>query len=633
MRSSHTATAIGSSLVLAAFAAAPAHADVTNAAYISNGVFDYRVVHMPDLDQRRNGLSNSGANHCVPTSTINLFCYAANHGYPFIEPGAANWQSNSNYSAATNAIHDMGVEMGTSGTSGTNGSGTNNGLTYWANHYGSGLISTFRKSKNNSYTPTVAKMAHLACQGWIVSFAYGRYDVVGSVNGIPVLSRDGGHAVTFNRGLRYSGEYILRYRDPNNDSSLSTQSTFEQKEVHPVAYTANFGGIDFRTMNAIAYPSSDGKVRLVDSYWGIRPTYAYSFANSSSLLGGGGGTIRLLDPTPMEGSVNLSLPSISISSFSTLVDLALHPDLTDGLVLVRSIFVGQPTLLRKLDLFTGEMTTLADAPEDLVELAPSREGFIYSFDALGKLFRLDSEGVIDLATSAVPLPTSVFFDDGTDTLRLLSISQRRIAKYSKTLGSIENFFISESIPLSGDGSVRVDPTTGKSWFKTDGSPLLYNIQVGAAGPTVSTITPPTIPGGVRTFQFGNNGELLLMGDGSVKVMKKTDPTTWVLDPTSPFNNLPGGSKLVLVRNSTNEDPAVHDSFAWRSLPSDQVLPIGVDRPDCDADLNGDDVVNGADLGLLLGAWGTVRGAADLNQDGTVNGADLGLLLGAWGNCL
>ena len=49
-----------------------------------------------------------------------------------------------------------------------------------------------------------------------------------------------------------------------------------------------------------------------------------------------------------------------------------------------------------------------------------------------------------------------------------------------------------------------------------------------------------------------------------------------------------------------------------------------------ADLNGDGVVDGADLGLLLGAWGTSGPAADLNEDGTVDGADLGLLLGAWG---
>lgn len=47
------------------------------------------------------------------------------------------------------------------------------------------------------------------------------------------------------------------------------------------------------------------------------------------------------------------------------------------------------------------------------------------------------------------------------------------------------------------------------------------------------------------------------------------------------------------------------------------------------DLNLDGVVDGADLGLLLGAWDTTSAFADLNADGTVDGADLGLLLGAW----
>ncbi|MBL9140359.1 MAG: VCBS repeat-containing protein [Phycisphaerae bacterium] len=46
------------------------------------------------------------------------------------------------------------------------------------------------------------------------------------------------------------------------------------------------------------------------------------------------------------------------------------------------------------------------------------------------------------------------------------------------------------------------------------------------------------------------------------------------------------------------------------------------------DLNGDGVVSGADLGLLLGNWGN-PGTGDLNGDGTVDGADLGGLLSAW----
>ncbi len=46
------------------------------------------------------------------------------------------------------------------------------------------------------------------------------------------------------------------------------------------------------------------------------------------------------------------------------------------------------------------------------------------------------------------------------------------------------------------------------------------------------------------------------------------------------------------------------------------------------DLNGDGIVNGADLATLLANWG-LGGAADLSGDGIVNGADLATLLANW----
>ena len=49
------------------------------------------------------------------------------------------------------------------------------------------------------------------------------------------------------------------------------------------------------------------------------------------------------------------------------------------------------------------------------------------------------------------------------------------------------------------------------------------------------------------------------------------------------------------------------------------------------DLDGNGTVNGADLAILLGAWGACEGCpADLDANGQVNGADLAVLLGAWG---
>ena len=48
------------------------------------------------------------------------------------------------------------------------------------------------------------------------------------------------------------------------------------------------------------------------------------------------------------------------------------------------------------------------------------------------------------------------------------------------------------------------------------------------------------------------------------------------------------------------------------------------------DVNGDGIVDGADLARVLGAWGTNAAGADLNGDGTVNGADLAIVLANWG---
>lgn len=50
----------------------------------------------------------------------------------------------------------------------------------------------------------------------------------------------------------------------------------------------------------------------------------------------------------------------------------------------------------------------------------------------------------------------------------------------------------------------------------------------------------------------------------------------------------------------------------------------------DPDLDGNGIVGGGDLGLLLVAWGSEDARADLDGNGLVDGPDLGLLLAAWG---
>ena len=86
------------------------------------------------------------------------------------------------------------------------------------------------------------------------------------------------------------------------------------------------------------------------------------------------------------------------------------------------------------------------------------------------------------------------------------------------------------------------------------------------------------------------------------------------------------------------------TFAWGYLISDaqQFNQCGIiatfrpgstsNCPECQADLDGNCEVDGADLSLVLGAWATDNASADFDGSGTVDGADLAIVLGNWGPC-
>jgi hypothetical protein len=84
-----------------------------------------------------------------------------------------------------------------------------------------------------------------------------------------------------------------------------------------------------------------------------------------------------------------------------------------------------------------------------------------------------------------------------------------------------------------------------------------------------------------------------------------------------LKGLAAGSYLLAVTRNDAVNIASSATLAWMVEPQ-AIL----------GDLNGDWLVNGADLGIMLGNWG-LPGITDLDNNGTTNGADLGILLGAW----
>ena len=69
---------------------------------------------------------------------------------------------------------------------------------------------------------------------------------------------------------------------------------------------------------------------------------------------------------------------------------------------------------------------------------------------------------------------------------------------------------------------------------------------------------------------------------------------------------------------------------WHDMGGNSILLECL--PPCPGDLNGDGIVDGADLSALLGDWNQAGSAADIDGDGLVDGFDLTLLLGSWGLC-
>ena len=110
-----------------------------------------------------------------------------------------------------------------------------------------------------------------------------------------------------------------------------------------------------------------------------------------------------------------------------------------------------------------------------------------------------------------------------------------------------------------------------------------------------------------------------------------DPTTYepILPPGVTFADVLAGVDAITF---TTLEPGYFFGFTDFDLRLDN---IAIDRIATNpADLNGDGVVNGADLSILLAAWGAcppkAACPADLDGNGAVDGADLATLLAAWG---
>lgn len=240
---------------------------------------------------------------------------------------------------------------------------------------------------------------------------------------------------------------------------------------------------------------------------------------------------------------------------------------------------------------------------------------VYRFDRLTGESRIASPGLIDDTPSIIAYDAQIT-DDGRFVL-FLAVTPEPIVAGPTPIGAQVYCCevatgVTTMVSVGEDGELANAPI--ESFAMTSDARFV-------AMTSKATTLTPAAPGN------GNGRTHLVRRDRltgrNLHVSEVTDGST-----VQPFNKdvLPpvaiakSGGRIAFVTPASNVlplDTGNHNDVFVAVLPTP---PLG--------DLDGDGVVDAADLGILLGAWGT-DDRYDLDGDGAVGASDLAILLGAW----
>ncbi len=223
---------------------------------------------------------------------------------------------------------------------------------------------------------------------------------------------------------------------------------------------------------------------------------------------------------------------------------------------------------------------------------------------------------------------------GTSAITPLSAAeQSALASFVRNGGSA--ILLTDNDTFAGPAS---DPANQSlvDWLGIDvvgtGAPWPQTATVAA--PAASPITSGPF-GTVTTWNVGWTGWFGSLPASAIS-LATVNQTGLAGLVTVPRHTLAACSGLVVVSADVT---TFSDGFFTAAAGSKAILLNAlalVDQPSCIAglcgDIDADGTVSAADLGILLGAWGTSEAIADLDADGAVTAADLAILLGNWGAC-
>ena len=214
------------------------------------------------------------------------------------------------------------------------------------------------------------------------------------------------------------------------------------------------------------------------------------------------------------------------------------------------------------------------------------------------------------------------------TSMLLTYSTFRTVQPSSTFIGLTNVDVPvDSGSLTTATAAQSGAAIGVATPNTDGTfafAVTVPVTISVAGTALGqpfTSTSPAAMALTGTFSIVGNA-ISLTSQGAInETVPVPAPPPLVSAPFDLPTIIPAGQVAHLLISGT------FANGSSTTVGSSSLVMNGVPVPII-GDINGDGVVNGFDLGLLLSGWGQ-PGPTDLNNDGITNGFDLGVLLTNW----
>jgi hypothetical protein len=225
------------------------------------------------------------------------------------------------------------------------------------------------------------------------------------------------------------------------------------------------------------------------------------------------------------------------------------------------------------------------------------------------------------------------FDESVDALA--DVLVRGGTAFASAEAAQASSLATSVLAASGSFSSVAGMPSGASVFTETFNTYTAQFQVDASGPVLLNLHGFMVGGPTGSFQRSIVKVFLNKVGGTLfSATTETFAPGAMVELDELIEVEPGAYSLHIIGTSAISDlPGPGDTLPKTVMQGgfDINLSIGGTGPD----LNGDGIVDGLDLGLLLGAWGACPAAdhhcdADLDGNDVVNGLDLALLLAAWG---